>query len=99
MPLKSPLAGDPTLDGESYLLATVGGQLLRVDAATGELLGQRQLSEPLHSSAQAYKGRVLASGADGTLLVATLEASSAPAPTPDPAPAEATSAATSATSP
>ncbi|MCA9177873.1 MAG: PQQ-binding-like beta-propeller repeat protein [Planctomycetales bacterium] len=83
--LTSQLAAPPTLDNGSYLVGLVEGRLMRLNVDTGETIESKQLNEPIRGEVLAFNGRVLTTGADGTLLVTSLG-------TPDEAPAKVSAA-------
>ena len=60
-------AGAPLVDGESILLASAGGMVCRVEAATGKLLGKVDVGLPLANGPVLLGDRLLVAGHDGTL--------------------------------
>ncbi|HND52453.1 MAG TPA: PQQ-binding-like beta-propeller repeat protein, partial [Pirellulaceae bacterium] len=64
-----PLAGPPRLDGESLLVASLRGDVLRIGLADGKKQAETRLPGALLGSPTVYGGRLLVGGADGTLYV------------------------------
>lgn len=60
-------AGVPLVDGESFLLASTGGAVCRIEAATGKVLGKVDIGLPLANGPVLLGGRLLVAGHDGTL--------------------------------
>ncbi len=67
-----PLAGDPAAVNGDLIVATVGGTLRRLNAATGEEMARADVGEPLARGAVAAGDRLLLTSPDGSLLSARL---------------------------
>ena len=69
------LAGLPVRQNESYVLASTGGTVWRIDRRTGKQVGQIQpvrLKKPLWGNPVAHDGQLWLSGIDGVLYVIPL---------------------------
>ena len=64
-----PLAGEPLLDGDAILLASVSGVVWKVDAQTGEELAKIDVQEPLGTGPVVFRKRLLVCGGDGTVHI------------------------------
>jgi len=62
-----PLAGTPLLTGNRYLLASTDGKLWAVDAASGKMLAETDVGEPLATGPVLFGEQLLVGGHDGTL--------------------------------
>lgn len=61
------LAAPPHVDGDSLLLSTSSGVLLRVSADKGEVRSKLELNQPLGGAPVPFLNRMLAPGADGVI--------------------------------
>ncbi len=64
-----PLAGEPLLDGDAILFASVSGIIWKVDAQTGEELAKIDVKEPLGTGPVVLGKRLLVCGGDGTVHI------------------------------
>jgi len=86
-----PLAGPPLAMGDKYVLASVGGKLWSMDAASGQTVAEADLGHPLGTGVVPLGKSLLCGGHDGSLYVVKLpweEQHSLKASTPEKTPGE-----------
>jgi outer membrane protein assembly factor BamB len=63
------LAGPPTSDGGNLLVASKGGTVLQIDAASGEVTASQKVSEPLASGVVPFDDQLLVATCSGSVFV------------------------------